>query len=966
MMRVRELDRAIRSALVVAVATVATAPIAMAQTGQDEESTRLETITVTGSRIKRADIETSQPVFQLTREDLEATGLVTIGDVLQDIATGGASINRTFNNGGDGSVTISLRNLGSNRTLVLVNGRRWVTTLGGSVDLNTIPISMIERIEVLKDGSSAIYGTDAISGVVNVILRENFEGLESSAYFGQYEEGDGVTQLYTVTAGTASERGSTVFSASYNKIEGVGAGDRALSAVPRFGLSATDAVNGTSSTTAPWGRFGFGTGGSTPGGQAGTLRFSPGAPANPALGIPANYRVFDAFTDGFNFAPQNLLETPQEIISLFGSTRYNITDNIAFRAEFVYNERRSQQVLASMPINLGLVVGAGLGAPIRVPANNFFNPFGTTVTRVQFRPTTFPRVFSQDVDTMFFSGGLEGNFDLLDRPWSWDVSYTFTDTELRSGSTGQFNIDRLAAGLGPSFRDASGVVRCGVPGAVLAGCVPLNIFNGAEGFTPEMFRYASFRSTDNEFRKIYNYSANVGGEIFELPAGPLQMAAGYEYRREFGFDRPDALIQSGVSTGNIRQETEGSFSLDEFYAEALVPILKDLPLVERLEFRAAARYSDYSNFGDTTNVSGGITWKPFADLLVRGNYNEGFRAPSVLELFRGQSDSFPTLLDVCSVPRFATASPETQARCRGGIAGIAGTPAGYTQANSQIRITLGGNPNLSPETSRSKTLGLVYSPEFLQGFDVALDWYNIQIDQTIGTLGAAFLVTDCYTRGNLPSCAAITRDAGGNISNVSAVTRNTLIGDEVEGYDLTLTYRLDTDYGRFRMVWDNAYTTYFGDKGQPSFNDLLIDGSLSTGNFVGNYGGRGGGAYWRVRSNLTTDWQMGDWGATLGARYFSALDEACNAAVPAFAQGFGCRAFQSAIFPSGVRKIGATTYFDGQVRWNTPWDGTIALGGRNLLDRDPPVSLDTFANSFDPAYDLPASRFWYAQYTQRF
>lgn len=966
-----ELSKAVRLALTVgAASTAAIAAPAFAQNeGGQQAGQQLETITVVGSRIKRADIETAQPVFQITRQDLESTGLTSVGDVLQDISTGGASINRTFNNGGTGEVTISLRNLGDGRTLVLVNGRRWTTNLFGAVDLNTIPITMIERIDVLKDGASAVYGTDAIAGVVNVVLRENFEGMEASAYYGQYEEGDGITQLYSMTIGTANDRGSVVLSASYNEIEGVSAADRALTSVPNVGLSGTDALNGSASTTGPFGRFGFGTsGGATPNGSGGTAIFSPGAPANPALGLPANYRLFNLSTDGYNFAPANLLETPQEITSLYGSARYNITDNVAFRSEFIYNERRSQQILAPMPLNFGLVVGSGLGAAISIPATNVFNPFGQTVTRAQFRPTTFPRIFTQDVDNFYFAGGLEGNFDLLDRAWSWDVNYSYNDNERRDGSTGQFNLNRLATGLGPSFRNAQGVAVCGTPSAPIANCVPLNIFNGAEGFTNEMFRYASFRSTDFIYRKTYNYTANLTGELFELPAGAVSMATGYEYRREVGFDRPDALIQSGVSTGNIRQETEGAFSLNEFYAEFLVPVLRDVPFAERLELRAAGRYSDYSNFGDTTNLSAGFTWKPIADLLVRGNYNEGFRAPSVIDLFRGQSDSFPSLLDPCSVPRFATQTAETQARCRNGFGGVGGTPANYQQANAQIRITLGGNPNTQPETAVSKTLGLVYSPAFLEGFDVSLDWYNIEISNTIGVLGGQFLVTDCYVRGNVPSCAAITRDSLGNISNVLATTRNTLVGDETEGYDLTLNYRFDTDWGRFRITWDNAYVSYIGDKGQPAFDTLLIDGSFSNGNLVGNYFGRAGGANWRLRSNLASTWQLGDWGATLGARYFSALDDSCNAAIPVFAQQFGCEANQTPLFPGGTRKIGATTYFDGQVRWTAPWNGTVAVGGRNIFDRDPPVVLSpqAFANSFDPAYDLPQSRFWYVQYTQRF
>src|SRR5688500_12431782 len=240
----------------IAVSTIAGTGTAFAQEAapaQEKEATTLDRIEVTGSRIKRADIETSQPIFSLSRDDIQAQGLTSLGDVIHNLTAQGSTLNPTMNNGGNGETRVSLRNLGSNRTLVLVNGRRWVggTGLGGAVDLNTIPTAAVERIEVLKDGASTIYGSDAIAGVVNVILRQNFEGAEVNAYLGQFDKGDGTRQSYDFTIGSASDRFSAMLGIGYVKEEPVMAGDREISAVPTFG--STPGFGGSSTT--PDGRF---------------------------------------------------------------------------------------------------------------------------------------------------------------------------------------------------------------------------------------------------------------------------------------------------------------------------------------------------------------------------------------------------------------------------------------------------------------------------------------------------------------------------------------------------------------------------------------------------------------------------------------------------------------------------------------------------------------------------------------
>ncbi|HVF33868.1 MAG TPA: TonB-dependent receptor plug domain-containing protein, partial [Candidatus Saccharimonadia bacterium] len=524
---------------------LAAAPVAYAQDQDDAEE--LETITVVGSRIKRTDIETSQPVFVLEREDLQKTGLASIGDILQELTTNGAALNTTFNNGGNGTTQVALRNLGSNRTLVLVNGRRWVTGLAGAVDLNTIPSSIIERVEILKDGASAIYGSDAIAGVINITTRDTYDGAEASAYLGENEEGDGRVEQYDFTIGSSTDRASVLMNASYIKQEPIFAGDREISSVPLFGFPGNNVNAGASSTT-PFGRI------DGPG-IPGTLVLIPGRPgcrvnADCAPSTAGDFETFDANRHGFNFAPDNYLQTPQERTSIFAQARYNLTDNVTFRSEVLYNERRSSQQLAATPLVLGPIVGANFAAGILVSRDSVYNPFGFDLNRVQYRNILQFRNFVQDADTFRFGSGLEGVFDLFDRSFSWDVSYIYNDNEVRTITDGLFNMQNIASGSGPSFIDATGVARCGTPAAVIAGCVPVNFLGGPTGFTQAMVDYTTYTDQTTNYKKLYNYAANVTGDLFELPAGPLSFAAGYEYRREFGFNQPDAFTASGLSSGN--------------------------------------------------------------------------------------------------------------------------------------------------------------------------------------------------------------------------------------------------------------------------------------------------------------------------------------------------------------------------------------------------------------------------------
>ena len=491
-----------------------------------------------------------------------------------------------------------------------------------------------------------------------------------------------------------------------------------------------------------------------------------------------------------------------------------------------------------------------------------------------------------------------------------------------------------------------------------------------------MLDYISFTGIDFTETESTNMFGNISGTVTELPAGALGFAAGYEYRKENGRDIPDAITAAGETTGNARLATGGGYSLKEFYTEFNIPLLSDVQFAELLEVRVAGRYSDYTNFGDTTNFSAGFQWKPISDLKIRGNYNQGFRAPTISELFSGVSDNFPQIADPCLTGQFggrAQASPATIAACNAGIGGIPAVPlvngVAPAQSNSQIRTQTGGFDGLTPEESKGYTIGFVYSPEFLQGFDMTVDYWKIEIDNVIGGRGAGTLLSNCYVNQDLAACRRVTRNpATSEISNIFAVGENVGFQD-VSGIDFGFGYKLpEYDFGRFTARIDSTY--FIKDESQ----NLGFNANLPFQYFdnnpvfssVGVYGGRGGTTN-RLRSNLAVDWVMGPWSANWTARFTSGFRESCGAAYlaldPSFCTDPNRRSQANTAQPANL--VGGVTYHDLSVAYAGEWDGSIRIGAKNVFDKDPPLSTTTFANSIDPAYEVPGA-FWYVSYNQKF
>ena len=912
----------------------------------------LERIEVVGSRIRRVDLETWQPVLVLERVQLERTGLASVGDILQDLTAHGAALNTTVNNGGDGSTRVDLRNLGDNRTLVLVDGRRWIAGIDGAVDLDSIPLAMVERIEVLKDGASAIYGSDAIAGVVNVVTRRDLEGLSLLAQVGEAQAGDGRVERWEATLGASGERGGASLGVSHVQQEPIFAGDRAIAAVPTFGLPGADVRAGASPTT-PFGTFGFGARGACafdPAGNypaGGRCTPPPGFPPGPVRSTfdPATggWRVFDPRTDGYNFAPENYLLTPQERTALFAATRYDLGDSLRVSADALYNERRSAQQLAPAPILLSVLQSGANN--LAVPADHVHNPFGQPVTGLSLRPGGQVRRFAQDADTLRVTLALEGSFLLGGRLWSWTATAVDGEQTIAETTRGLVNPFNLRQALGPTFRDAQGTPRCGTPQAPIPGCVPLDAFRGPAAFTADMLSWIYYVGKESTRTTARQYALGATGDLVDLPAGPLAVAVGSEYRRETGRSQLDAFR---VAIDNLADTSfSGGLAVREAYVELSVPLLAQARLAEALDLSLAARRSRYDAFGSTTNGEAGLQYRPRGDLLLRGGWSEGFRAPIVSELFlpvRGGSGDPAN--DPCNVANATTA--QQRAGC---IAD--GVPGGaYTPDLPQFSTRAGGNPDLQPEQAVTRTLGLVYSPAWLAGFDASLDWYEIEVEDAILAPDVRELLRSCIDAQVPEACARTTRAASGDLLLIDGRLLNSgLLA--VEGYDLLLRWRGDTPLGALEIAWDSSYTARY---------EAEIPRGAAPRSAVGNNATFEPG--FRIRSNLDLAWRRGAWSASVAARWYSGLDEPCIA--PSFVgrtdlcSDPGIAHSQDPRFPEN--RLGTATYVDLQAGWDAPWGSRLVAGVHNAFDRDPPVSYAAFANSFDPAYPIPG-RFFYLRLT---
>ncbi len=924
---------------------------AYAQTAAEGE---VEELVVTGSRIVRQDLTSTSPVATVGDTELKGKGVVNTENLLNTLPQTAPGVTGTVNNGNGGVATVNLRGIGSNRTLVLVDGKRQVpTTSGGTVDINLIPVAMIDRIEVVTGGASAVYGSDAIAGVVNFILKRDFEGFEFAAGYSATDEGDAKTYDMSATMGASFDdgRGNVTLSLGYNKREPFFQGDS-----PQDKLLVS---LGEPSGGAPAGTLIFSGSGSIEPGRvnpfvAGRFATIPGvanSAANSALFLTdGNVRLYLGAPDTYNFAPVNYEQTPQERYSVTTLGRYQLTDDIEVFAKGFFTNSRVTTQLAPTPIGNRVFRFTLDNNPfLTAAAKTALNSLGSTTSYSIPSSSPWAQGTYTDVDTdgdgLFdvvtgvfnrrltevgprisvfnFYGfesqiGLRGKIDAI--KGGWETYFSYGNTHGSNALLGDTSLARTQQAL---LLNAAGT-GCLDPSG---GCVPLNLY-GQGRITPAAAAFISTRiNSSQDFEEIVA-SAFINGDtsnFFNLPAGPIGFAIGGEYRSdEFAF-RPSQDLATGNLTGfNGSPPVAGYIDVRELYGEARIPILKDVPFVEELNLEVAGRLSDYStqsSTSETYKIAG--DWKINSDVRLRGSYNRAVRAPSVGELFAPTSNSFPTATDPCS----AQGNPDAATRTACINSGVPANLVGVIQANQQTQTLNGGNANLEPEIADTYTFGAVFTPSFVPNLSLTVDYFDIKIKDLITSFGGstANVLNVCYKNAtvngnpNSPYCQAVNRLANGSIDFVSLQLRN--VAKQLNrGIDVSASYRFDLadlgapDWGSMsiRSLYTNTWKS-------TTIPDAISNPVRCADRFGPNCNGGGTGITPRHKVHTTMNWKYQDWGVNLT---WDHLDDVTDDN-------------PNTVFT--VEKIGAKNYLDLSVDW-APLDHVgFTAGVRNLTQESYPV-----------------------------
>jgi outer membrane receptor protein involved in Fe transport len=919
-----------------------------AQEGQTDEAGA--EIIVTGSRIQRRDTSTLGPLLTLTTEDIARSGTSSPGELLQRLPSAGVSLNSNGTQGTSyGASSINLRYLGGgegsgNRVLVLVDGHRWVDAVGQRgfrdfVDLNTIPMGMIEGVEVLKDGASAIYGADAIAGVVNIKTIQPFDGIRASTRAATTDKGDGAEYSAILNVGKRWERASIIVSGSYFKSEPIRTDARDLTTVSLVPVTAVG--------TSPAGLFilpglannaYFG----TPAGFASTATPATftGVPYGAGSLADSSLRTAALPGDFYNTQAQGIFSTgPSERYGIYARFGYEIADDVNFHIDGLYNKRTSDQLFSPVLLDVGGTAGTVRG--FAIPNNQAFNPFGTangvpTANALAFAATSAFRIRRvmtevgnrdniQSVETWRGAAGLDGKFGLFGNRWSWDVFASYAKNEIQSVALNGINYDNLFLGIGNP-------TTC----AATPGCVPINLFGP---MTAAQADYIRFTTRESNYTELWNAGANVTGTIFNLPAGEVALAVGYEYRRNKGVDNPDVFANSSSlylnpalyarTTAQTRTPTTGSYDLHEVYGELSIPLLKDSPFGKAFDISLAGRYSKYSTVGGKATFKAGAGYRPFDALLIRGTYAQGFRAPSILELYQGARETSFQGTDPCNGGATVNSSKP----------GCAGVPAGYNQANYNLNGlipgVISGNTTLKPETSDSISAGIVITP--VRGLSLTVDYYRIKIKDAIAAQSATQILELCAQRGGV-FCDLIQRDAGtGAVLRLLQGSQN-LNSITTDGVDATLRYDFTTSFGRFGAVIDASYLGSFTTVSpNPSTGAAIIDERAGKGDQPRS-------TYPRWKGQASLNWANDAADVVLRARYIGSTTDVVN--------------------PVKDAVTSAVTYFDAEVGFSID-DGKarFGIGVNNAFDQQPPASYANAPINYDIyTYDA-RGRFLYARFS---
>ncbi len=901
-----------------AVAAFATPALA-----QDDDE-----IVITGTRIERTDLEAPSPVASFDAQELALSNTVNTEQFLNSLPQAIPGFDATSNNPGNGTATANLRGLGSSRTLVLVDGNRWVTFDGGGVvDLNSIPASMVQRIDIVTGGASAIYGSDAVAGVVNFILKTDFEGLEIASSYQTTGEQDGdIFDINLIAGGSfADGRGNAVISFGYTDRQPVFQGDRDFSRV------AND-DNGTGfdpfgSSGVPGTRFfdgfdftslGYTTDGTTctaPGGGSaeGLSGTCTGGATFDANGDPIPWINSGPNTTRYNYAPVNYLQLPQERYNAAGFVTYDITDDITFKGRTVFSSNVVAQELAPTPFFNVVTIGPGSGGVDQAVRdlitsaggftdNNSNGVFDGTDTYGVFIGRRMrevgPRNASSKRESLQLAGSLEGTW-LND--WDWNIFGSFSKTAAAEIQTGNVSISAM--------QDA----------VLNQGCNIFGEFNFSDTCVDLVSRTGA---TILDLEQVNIIAVTDGALGITMPAAssPVQFAIGTEYRENFSDFKPDSVLGPDVAGFNQALPIKGRYTVSEIFGELYVPLVEGAAFAEELSLNAAYRYSDYSTVGGLDTYAIGAEWAPNSQVRFRTQFQRAARAPNINELFSPQTNGFPGALDPCSGGSTGSfdGAATTTANCiaNGVPAGVVGTAF---NPNSQVEGLFGGNPNLNEETADTITVGFVAQPEALPGLVVTVDYFQIEVDDFVSTIPVQVVLDGCAFDGNAAFCALVNRNANGTIDFVELSAQNVAFAG-VEGVDVQVEYGWDLgEMGDLALDFVGGYTISSEFQALPT--ETLDD---CTGTFGANYGRCGEPTpEWKHAARL--DWVKGDMLASLRWRYIGEV-QADDFIDPTFSGSTG-------LF---VDTIDSYNYFDLTGSYTLSENLTLNAGILNLADQQPP------------------------------
>ncbi len=914
------------------------------------ENESMEEVIVTGSRVRRVDAESASPIITIDQAAIEKTGVQSAGDLLQRLPTvSGAATNPAVNNGGGfGEANVELRGLDAKRTLVLLNGRR-LGLVGASdaTDINLIPVNLIERVDVLKEGAGAIYGSDAIAGVVNFITRKDVDGAELTASYGETAESDGATTSVNLLWGTSGDNFRFSINGNFSKAEEVSADNRDFSRFAMYFYSGSVFPGGSSRV--PTGRF------YTPAG-------TPGLPANltgcasatrvagsPGTNLATDYRCYVPASDAYNYQPFNLIMTPQERGSIFANYEYDVNEAVQLYAEVLYSRTTSGFMIAPLPFD-------SVADDVVISAQSYYNPFGYSFggadgnnPQLTVRMEALGNRQSDTTsDSKVAKLGLRG--PLFGSEWNYDFLVGYSRLDQTASVSGYLYQPGLAGAFGPSFLNGDGVVQCGTAAApvALGQCTPVNIFNLADPAQVTALKTISSGYDTDRAYTSKQASFAVDGKMFSMPAGDALVSIQADYTELQGDFNVDFLITATPPlylNCYLAQETctgpnSGGYDVKEISAEVFLPLVKDVTAIQALNLTIGSRFSDYSLFDTTTNSTIKLEYRPVEDILLSGTFAEVFRAPTILDLYASPTNNSSTFADPCvglTTARIA-ANPNLSAACVGVI-----PDTNFSQPNGQVTGLLTSNPDLDPETGDVTTFGITWQPGFLNNnFSIRVDYWQYTIDGVITQLDTNYSMDQCVATGDPQYCGLITRFGAttanpGQISVFLQPTRN-LGRLETDGVDIGARYSLrDTAAGSFNFNIDWTHiNSYTNEPPNAPVQEVAGTYDRQFGNYAEN------------RASATLGWAMGKFDAQIGARFIDDI-------VLLLPSGGAVAPEDNPPLP-----VDSFVYLDLYFGYTINDNIKVSLTGTNLSDEQPPMLYQnnvTNANTDVNTYDTLGRRY---------